>query len=215
MSEYEQAEKAVLDAHEPAWRAQGYTVLRRPSGSSLPSFLHSYEPDALLLGRTPTVVVEVVRKGQPHVESRIRRLKELLSGHPDWRLEILYAGEEPELLPVVTTEVLQQLLIDVRALSATDARAGLLMLWSTLEALGRRIEPKGMERPQSPGRVVELLAGMGAIVPSEADTLRRVARLRNRLIHGDLEISPSERDLREALDVAESLLTVVRKREIN
>jgi hypothetical protein len=213
MNEFERAENAVLDRHEPAWIAQGYKVVRHPSRSTLPPFLEKYEPDAVLLGRKPKVVVEVVRKGQPQVENKVRQLNSLLAGHDDWRLEVLYAGEEPNELPAIPTERLRESLTNVRHLAPVDQRSGLLLLWATLEALTRRLEPTKTKRPQTPGRVVELLAGAGFITPSEAEQLREAASWRNRLVHGDLSVALSDTQLLAVVDIVEELIAALEKNE--
>ncbi len=213
MNEFDIAEKTILDRHEPSWVAKGYTVVRRPSRATLPNFFEKFEPDAVLLGRIPQVVVEVVRKGQPQVERKVRELNALLQGHDDWRLEILYVGEEPDILPLVPTYRLKESLANVRQLAAVEQRGGLLLLWATLEALSRRLEPRKTERPQSPGRIVELLAGAGFIAPSEAERLREGVHWRNRLVHGDLDVSPSQGQVLNLADIVEDLIRVLERRE--
>ncbi|MER9586745.1 HepT-like ribonuclease domain-containing protein [Mesorhizobium sp. M0276] len=213
MNEFELAEDAILDQHEPSWIAQGYKLVRRPSRGSLPSFLERYLPDAVLLGRTPQVVVEVLRKGQPHVERKVRELNALLAKHDDWRLEVLYAGEEPDQLPSVSTELLKQSLSSTGRLAPIDPRGGLLLLWATLEALSRRLEPGKTMRPQTPGRIVELLAGAGFVAPSEAEQLREAVQWRNRLVHGDLTISPSETQVLKLVEIVGDLIGTLERRE--
>jgi hypothetical protein len=214
MNEFELAEKVALDRHEPSWRAQGYRVVRHPSRETLPAFLDQYKPDAILVGRKPQVWVEVVRKGQPQVEHKIRGLNALLKGHDDWRLEVLYAGEEVEQLPAVPTRNLRSSLTDIRRLIADDRQGSLLRIWATLEALARRLEPTRTLLPQSPGRVVELLAGAGFVAPSQAEHLREAVQWRNRLVHGDLNVSPSERQLLSLIDILNELIAVVEARDI-
>ena len=213
MNGIELEEKAILDQHEPSWVAQGYKVVRQPSGEHLPEFLHSYKPDAILVGRTPYVVVEVLRKGQLNIEHKIQRLKTLLAGHDDWRLEVLYAGIEPEQLPEVPSQQLRAFVATVRKLASTEQRGALLLLWSVLEALTRRLEPTKTRRPQSPGRVVELLAGAGYIAPSDAEHLRDAVQWRNRLVHGDLTISPSKKQILKLADLVEEVISSLEARE--
>jgi len=81
-----------------------------------------------------------------------------------------------------------------------------LMAWSTLEAAGRSLLPNELRRPQTPARLVEVLAGKGHITPDEADRLRRLAKSRNDLVHGDLQTSVTRRDLKFLLLVLRTLL---------
>ncbi len=213
MNENELEENAVLDRHEPSWIAQGYRVVRQPRGTNLPAFLRTHAPDAVLLGRTPNVVVEVLRKGQTNVERKVRDLRALVAGQDDWRLEVLYAGEEPEQLPQVSTEQLKELLEKVRNFAPVEQRGALLLLWAIVEALARRLEPDKTRRPQSAERVVELLAGAGHIAPSQAERLREAARLRNLLVHGDLNISLSEEQVLRLADLVGDMIGVLAGRE--
>ncbi len=214
MTERQHTNHAVLDSHEPSWVAQGYRVIREPSGSYLPKFLKRFEPDAILLGRTPKIVVEVVRKGQPNVERKIRLLNETLSNHQDWRLEVLYAGSEPEQLPAVTTVRLKEQLADIRKLLPLEQRGSLLLLWATLEALSRRLQPDQTKHPLTPGSVVELLAGEGFVTPGEARQLREAVKWRNRLAHGDLEITPVGEKLYDLVAIAERLIVDLERQEL-
>ena len=213
MNDIDQSEKAILDAHEPKWIAQGYEVVRHPTGAALPTFLENYQPDAVLLGRTPQVVVEVVRKGQPNVERKVQALNALLADRSDWRLILLYAGLEPLELPAITTQRLKASLASVRELVRVDLRSSLLLLWATLEALGRRFEPEKTKRPQKPASIVEQLAGAGFVVPSDAEQLRRAANWRNRLVHGDLDIALSETQILDVAAIVEALIGVLEARD--
>jgi uncharacterized protein YutE (UPF0331/DUF86 family) len=205
MSEQHRAEDAILERYEPNWIAQGYKVVRPRSVGDLPAFLKDYVPDALLLGRTPQVVVEVTSKGSPHAQKKIAKLKSLLQGHADWRLEVLFVGEEPEQLPLVSAKAVQHSLESIRAILSAEPKSALLLFWATLEAIARRLEPAKSMRPQSPGRVVELLAGAGHVTPGEAGQLRRAVQWRNRLIHGDLDLAVTSGQVAEVVEIAESL----------
>jgi uncharacterized protein YutE (UPF0331/DUF86 family) len=213
MTNQEVLEQAILDENEPRWIAQGYRVIRRPRRDQAPAFLGKYTPDAIATGRSPGLIVEVVRKGDRHIEQKIRQLRTLLAPEADWRLEVLYSGEPFDDVAPTTIETMVETLRSVRHLADGEPRAALLLCWATLEALVRRLEPEKAIRAQTPGQVVELLASAGYIVPSEADQLRRVANVRNRLVHGDLSIQPTRPEVEEIADTIEALIEVLRRRE--
>lgn len=212
MTSVEESERAVLDQHEPRLVAEGYRVIRHPRREDVPQFLGHFLPDALAVGRQPNLVLEVIRKGSPNAEEKVRRLKTLLGERPDWRLEILYSGEAEGGLPPTTTQAISELLISAKHICTQEPRAALLLTWAALEALARRLEPQRTARPQSPGRIIELLAGAGYIAPSEAESLRAAANLRNRFVHGDLSVHPAMIDVRGLIAVAEDLLLQVARR---
>jgi uncharacterized protein YutE (UPF0331/DUF86 family) len=52
------------------------------------------------------------------------------------------------------------------------------------------------EKPQTPGRLIGLLASEGYLTPSEADRRRELAKARNALIHGELATQISNDEVR-------------------
>lgn len=206
MTAHHAREQAAIDQYEPVWRAQGYEVIRQPGSSQRPAFLKSFQPDVILLGKDQNVVVEVVQKGQPGLEAKVRQLRTLMDDRGDWRLEVIYAGvAEPTYRPVSKDAILESLRAAQR-LSTTEPRAALLLLWSTLEAIGRRLSTSLSDGAQAgAGRIVEALAHDGTITPTEADLLRELVGLRNRIVHGEIDAVLPERDIQRALTMAEQL----------
>lgn len=213
MTSAEELESAVLEKHEAHWVEQGYRVIRHPRPHEIPEFLGRFLPDALALGPEPNLVVEVIRKGSANAEEKVRRLKALLGDRKDWRLEILYSGEAQAGVEPTTSDAISELLGTARRLSEQEPRAALLLTWAGLEGLARLLDPRNTVRPQTPGRVVELLASAGYIAPSEAHTLRAAAATRNRLIHGDLSMRPTSAEVTAISDIAEELLRQLLRRE--
>lgn len=207
MNEHQLSEQEALDRHEPTWIAQGYKLICEPRPSDLPSFLGRYVPDALLIGANHKVIVEVIHKGSPHAERKVKDLKSLLAGHQDWKLEVVFTGTESAPLPTVGAEALRASLLRVRGLSVSEPEAALLLLWATIEAMARYLEPSRTAKPQSPGRVVELMAAAGHVTPTEASVLRESVQWRNRLIHGDLTVSVTVEQINQVISVVESLLS--------
>jgi uncharacterized protein YutE (UPF0331/DUF86 family) len=71
----------------------------------------------------------------------------------------------------------------------------LIMAWAALEAIGRALLPEKFGRPQTPERLVELLAHEGYLTPDEADTVRPLIELRNTAVHGALDSAVNEQSL--------------------
>jgi hypothetical protein len=93
MVDFAAVEKTALDEYLPRLDARGYRVVRRPAKQDLPAFLADVDADAVATGPGDNIIVEVITKGSPKAKSKIRRLREILVGHPDWRLEVIYGGE--------------------------------------------------------------------------------------------------------------------------
>jgi len=64
-------------------------------------------------------------------------------------------------------------------------------------------------RPQTPGRLVEVLASEGYVTPSETDRLRTVIATRNQIVHGGLQAKVSPKDVRSFLSVLNMLLKLL------
>lgn len=206
MNEKEETERATLEKMFKIWTDQGFQVFLQPSGKLLPDFLQRYRPDALLLKDDDKVLVEVVLKGQPHAEKRVSRLKELIANQNEWRLEVVYAGENVSAVRRVTLEKILESLGSAEDLLTKEPRASLLLFWASLEATARNFFPSQTSRPQSPGRIIELLASSGEVTPSEAQELRHLMNLRNRVIHGELNAVVKPSEMKPMLQLVRQLL---------
>jgi hypothetical protein len=200
MTELTREEDDALERYASKWTSQGYRLLKNPHGVELPEFLGSYRPDAVLLAApgssSDNILVEVLYKGQTDAQRKIEAVRPLLAGRSGWRLDVLYAGVAPPTLVPTSKGRVRDTLASIEGMNESDPGA-FVMLWPVLEAIARILSPDQTRRPQSPGRVVELLASEGHVSPNEADILRRAANLRNRLIHGDLDAQVTP-DLRKA-----------------
>lgn len=208
MVDFATIERSALDEYLPRLDARGYRVVRRPAKADLPPFLADYDADAVATGPDDNIIVEVVTKGSPTAQSKIRRLREILAGHPDWRLEVIYGGDGERQVPIASLSSIEQTVANLDKLA--DARAALLLAWASLEAIARNLEPGETIRPQSPGRVVEILAAGGFVTPTQAELLRKMANIRNQLIHGNVDLQPSPGQLHELIVTTGTLLSLLK-----
>jgi len=200
-------EMDVLNSIVPKLQAEGYAVHVHPPRSMLPSFMQSYTPDAIALGVPKNLAIEVVLEG-PSTRALLSNLRERFEHSRDWDLRVYYAhpSDERGSLEVVSKAEIDGSLATVgKLIELGERKAALLMSWASFEAIGRALLPKRFVRPQSPGRLIEVLATDGQLLPNEADTLRRLADLRNRLIHGKLDLDVPVEDLGKFIDILNSL----------
>ncbi|MBY5794390.1 hypothetical protein [Rhizobium leguminosarum] len=210
MIDFAAVERNALDDYLPRLGAQGYRVVRRPTKSDLPAFLADYEADAVAIGPKGNIVVEVVTKGSPTAQAKIRRLREILADHPDWRLEVVYGGQGERQVPIASMSAIERTVDALNKL--TDPRASILLAWASLEAIARHLEPSETLKPQTPGRVVELLAAGGFVTPSQAETLRNLATIRNQVIHGNVDLEPSVDQLQSLITITHELVSFLKGR---
>jgi hypothetical protein len=203
-------ERLVVEQLIPALESRGYTVFIQPSRNQLPSFMKGYVPDAIALGPQKKLAIEVVFD-EPSSKLKLDELRGLFDGHGDWELRVLYsrAGGPKEILPAASNSEIAQSINSVESLAKSgQSGPALLIAWSTLEALGRRLLGTAFQRPRPAIQLIEALAGSGNVTPSEADLLRKLARLRNELSHGRLDITVAPSELTEFISILTTLQTL-------
>jgi hypothetical protein len=200
------SERAALDEMEPRWRKLGYTLVRGPSPDQLPAFLRGFQPDAIAIGATPSLVIEVLQPRRESAVTKVKQLQSLFRGHKDWRLEVVYVSSDGAPLQAVTSQNIREALRQARLLAESEPRAGLLMAWATLEAIGRILEPNLASRSLSPRSLVDLLISNGHLPQSKSAKLRRLGDTRNALAHGQINRSPSPVDVRYLIKLGEGLV---------
>lgn len=206
-----QIETDIIHSILPEIEAEGYEVYLHPNKILLPAFMTGYVPDAIGLRPGKSLAIEVARRS-PQKEKTLEEISRLFEGRKDWELRVVWMtpAHEPQSLRVLPPEIMEKRIAEVEAL-VTDGHMepALFLAWATLEALARALLPKHFERPQTPGRLVQSLAGEGYITPSEADALRKLAEKRNKLIHGELQIRVAKTEIERFLRVLRTLLKMI------
>jgi uncharacterized protein YutE (UPF0331/DUF86 family) len=200
-------EAAVLENIVPQLEAEGYEVYSHPSVHLLPSFMQAYRPDAIALREGKKLAIEVVRKGSSS-EKSLDKLRDLLAGHRDWELRVYWISPSSTPTPIepASAKDIEQAIETIEQLTREGLLApALLMAWATLEGVGRALLSEKIVRPQTPGGLVEVLAGEGYVTPTEADRLRALIAARNQIVHGGLRTKVGPREVRQFLAVLKSL----------
>ena len=196
-------EAQILETIIPDLEAAGYTVYRRPPRFMLPPFMKDYSPGAIALGSPKNLVIEIIvndRATKPGKEN----IAKMIKGSKDWELRLYYApaAGSADLPKVASPEAIDRSINSVLSLnSGGQHQAALLMAWATFEAMGRALSPDKFTRPQTPGRLIEVLANGGEVTPAEADFLRRLANARNQLIHGNLDVPASAPEIEKFVGI--------------
>ena len=199
-------ERYALDIYEPIWRKKGYTVIRQPSADQLPDFLKGLRPDAIATGPQPSMVIEVATGERPAKLSRMQRLSSALAGKNGWEFSVIWVGSDDGPVKPASLEAIASALRSASTLIESEPEAALLLAWAAIEAVGRWLEPQLAEFTLGALALVDLLVAYGHITQEEGDTLAALAKKRNRLAHGELEISPSANEIRTVIGMAEALL---------
>jgi len=204
----QELEAAILDRTREELISSGYEVILQPNKISVPTFLGEFRPDALAFKSDGNLVIEVATQS-PQAEKRLFRLRDLVESQPGWSLRLIWTSSDSNFmaLPQIDFKTIGRYLSEgENLLLSRHQKPALLLVWSCLEALARTLNPESTAKPQTPLRVVEQLALLGQITPEQANTLRDMARLRNRVIHGDLKADVKISSVREAAKIARSVL---------
>ena len=195
--------------------AEGFSVFPHPSRHILPAFMEGYRPDAIAIKDDQKIAIEI--KSGPPTSAHPASIADKIAQHPEWQLRVYYApprsGEE-----VLTSEPLssiEQSLAEIDQLkNSGHLRTALIAGWATLEAAARTLMPERLGRPQPSSKLIEVLAGEGALTPSEADNVQNIARLRNAAAHGSLDTVINEADVEAVLVATRRIIDLLRQESL-
>lgn len=201
------SEAEVIESLLPRYQAEGFDVYINPSPSILPPFMQEYRPDAVALRKDKKIAIEVVGSSA-RSEQKISALQSLFADQNDWELKVFYAmpassSRSPEKASTPAIHDSIQQVVDL--INSKHMLPALVMAWATLEAIGRALLPEQIQRPQTPGRLVEVLGSAGYLTPEEADTVRTAIAVRNAVVHGQLESTVDPKMLRGFVTVLDTL----------
>lgn len=207
----ERAMTALLTAR---LKDEGYEVFTGRDGSLLPTFLANFRPDliAVKAGRNLAIDIKerrLARDGGISLLERAAIADHLFGRHPDWEYQLVSVSPrdlDPDLAATDRVRVEDRLARIDSILSATGPDMALMSAWATLEAAARWRWPERLAQPQMPAHLVGLLASEGYLMPDEERRLREVQKLRNRVVHGDLEVQVSEDDVAAVTNAVRLLL---------
>jgi uncharacterized protein YutE (UPF0331/DUF86 family) len=200
-------EADVLDSLLPQYEAEGFEVFVHPSPSILPPFMQGYRPDAIAIRPDKKIAIEVIQSASK-ASPKLQELQSLLADHHDWELRVVYVSSlSPEQgLEIASRPAVRKAIERVRELkTAGHVVPALVMAWAALEGVGRALLPDRFRRPQTPARLVEVLASEGYLTPEEADMVRAAISVRNAAVHGVLDPAVDEQQLDPFINILQTL----------
>ena len=186
---------------------EGYDVFLQPRAPLVPEFLGDYVPDAVATGNGKKIVLEVTRSSKAGSE-KLKDVAARFAKQREWELKVLVVAPTSagEALPVQSRQAIEGALEEIDQLQIVNAlRAAFLLGWATFEAEGRASIAGKFDRPQTPGRLVQVLGQEGLLLPADTDQMRALSDKRNRLIHGDLSLEISSDELQSLVRVLRQL----------
>jgi uncharacterized protein YutE (UPF0331/DUF86 family) len=203
----ETSEDVVLERLVPDLKSQGYDVFVHPNKQMVPPFLGTYRPDVIALRDDKNLVIEIKHTSR-RAENVLQELAKRFDGQNRWEFRVVWVNPsetEGRLTPQSNEAISIRLKEISRLLEAGFTESAMLMSWAAFEAIGRKLMASEFSRPQSPGRLVQILAKEGHITPDEADVLRQLAEIRNRFIHGELTAAVDQSQVEAFIEILASL----------
>jgi len=201
-------EKKAIEVLSERLDKEGYHLVSEVSSIRLPENIGSYRPDAVFRMADKLLAVEVKATRNKQIERNLEKLRAVFSSDPRWDFRVVYFDEMGiDLGPSVqTNSTISDAISKAKgAMNAGVLEAAFLLGWAAFEAAGRRTFKKDFARPQSPGRLITVLAENGLVTPNQAERLRELAAKRNVLIHGGLNEKINKRDILFLLERVESV----------
>ncbi|MFB9265740.1 hypothetical protein ACFFWD_21730 [Bradyrhizobium erythrophlei] len=188
-------EEQVLQREIERLESEGYDVFVQPRAPLVPEFLGDYTPDAVATGNGKKIVLEVAR---PLGSEKLKEIAARFAKQREWELKVLLVAptSSGKTVPVQSRQAIDGAIEEIERLQQMNAlRAAFLLAWATFEAEGRASIAGRFDRPQTPGRLVQVLSQEGLLAPAEADRMRTLSEQRNQLVHGDLGTEVRSEDL--------------------
>lgn len=185
-------ESSALQDLRRSSEARGLTFYVKPPRKVVPDFLGNYQPDAIARGSDGGIIIQVKHRRSWEGETQLAELSERISRQKGWEFRVIYLNPAVDGVLLIKKPTWAQLYAALRESEALAAgghyAAALVSAWAALEALARLASSGGEAGPSSasPLQAVQALAEEGFVENEVADRLRRLARLRNAVVHGDL-----------------------------
>ena len=171
------------------YRRKGYEVVEQAPLEFLPGF----RADLIARKGDETRVIEVKARYSLAADPRIRDLAQRVNSMPGWTFELVLVGE-PELLEspegarsFEIDEIRQRIEEAEHSLGAGLTEAAFMLAWSAGEAAIRRsLLAQGVSGSTitTPGYVLDQGVYHGVISRENHDTLNRMQKYRNAIVHG-------------------------------
>jgi len=204
-------EREELDRLRPKLEGDGFQIIEEPK-IRFPEALRSYRPDFLAKRGDEYLAIEIKQKRTAASTAAINRLERVFANVPNWTLYVHFVDKDNvgAGLKSQNAQTIREGFQEVRnAISHRNLRSAFLLSCASFEAAGRALHSRIFSKPQSPGRVITVLAERGYLEPQSAEALRKAAAKRNALIHGELDADISIDDVELVLAEAGKLLSFV------
>ena len=198
ISKEELWESKALRTMKQMSEERGMKFYVNPPRAVVPEFLGDWQPNAIALGPEGGIVIEVKRRASSAPQYQLAEIARKVSSQKGWEFRAIYLNPHLDETPSKPTpQQLHAAFEEIDALARHGHRAvAFVVAWAALEALARLAgadsEARGA-KGLSPLQAIQALAEEGYLENDAADRLRKMARLRNAVVHGDFSVDvPTE-----------------------
>ena len=197
------------------YRKQGYNVIVEPDRNQLPGFLVPFRPDMIAYGEKENVVVEVRMQDTLTDLPKLNAIAEAVQDQPMWRFELVVTNPRSRDFKVLKDASvlvhrdIRSRLQEAHQLAAQEhGEAALLLTWSAIEALLRRIaqEERIMVAQSGPFPLMKSLFSYGLLDKEQFDILQQGLQIRNTVAHGFMSTQSYATILERLFKTADQLL---------
>lgn len=190
------------------YKVLGYDVQENPGPDRLPDFMRGAAPDIVARSLSDNVVIEIKRHASLKGSNDIIGIAERVSGHPDWRFELVVLEDEHD--NGVSSEVDYQKLLE-KVHAATSNRLfdmAFVYLVNVLVQTARDLANKsGVSVSDRGDRTLFLDMGFKGILPNGlVEQCLSALSMRNHLAHAHTgTASPLEKEVQGLLRLCEEV----------
>ncbi|MCE8546945.1 hypothetical protein KBY25_14025 [Ruegeria pomeroyi] len=200
----QEEERAAVEYLSSSFQAEGYDVIFSTSNFRLGGYI----PDLVAKKNDEIVFVEVKHRKTPTIEKRMEELRKEIESKPHQKFQVYYLADLP--LPkgpkIQANNEIDKLVSAIStALESKAFVPAFLASWAAFEAAGRRVFKNRLARPQSPARLISVLAEEGVLFGAKVEVLRGLAAKRNSLIHGGLDTEVSLHDIQTMIEAVKEV----------
>ncbi|MBP1885716.1 hypothetical protein [Sinorhizobium mexicanum] len=199
------------------YRNKGFQVSIPSSPAESPEFLRRlhYIPDIIARSAEENLVIAVKSRETMRDLANLSEVAELINSQPGWKFVVVFTNprEPSNVNSRSSAEKVSQLLEKSEVIAGPDAahlEASFLFAWAALEASLRLLPEtrKSEKNPSTPWTLIRDAAMAGHIGRDEAQSLGRLLKIRNSILHAGNESPPQASDVHVLRRVAEEVVQV-------
>lgn len=178
--------KAVAERY----KSLGYEVTELPVADRLPEFLRDVAPDIVACSESDNVVIEVKKHASLKGSNDLVNLADRVSGHPDWRFELVVLDDDDDDQADISEAAFEQLISEAGRVSSLKLfDVAFVYLTAVLGRTAQEVAKKhGIKGNYATDQALLEKLGFKGVVPQEVvEEALAAFSVRNSLVHASGE----------------------------